>query len=168
MILYELMKVVTKKLLPVSILLLHNNVCIKFVTYKFCYSINNVCINCINCINIRRGGRPGDVQEGAESRPHCAGKLWTTITRYGGRYAKTLNPASQQGLCAVCGGNRSQRNDFGPAGCAVDHGEHIGHARRVWQRAYQVYMQVCKPAVRDWNVLWLQMHVSVSLSTLTA
>ncbi len=26
-------------------LLLYNNVCINFVTYKFCYRINNVCIN---------------------------------------------------------------------------------------------------------------------------
>jgi hypothetical protein len=31
--------------LHVSILLLYNNVCIIFVTYKFCYRINNVCIN---------------------------------------------------------------------------------------------------------------------------
>jgi hypothetical protein len=44
MILYELMKVVSKKL-HVSILLLYKNVCINFVTYKFCYRINNVCIN---------------------------------------------------------------------------------------------------------------------------
>jgi hypothetical protein len=29
-------------------------------------------------------------------------------------------------------------------------------------------MQVRKPAVRDWNVLWLKMHVPVSFSTLTA
>jgi hypothetical protein len=43
-ILYELMKAVSKKL-HVSILLLYNNVCINFVTYKFCYRINNVCIN---------------------------------------------------------------------------------------------------------------------------
>ena len=42
--LYELMKLVSKK--PhVSILLRYNNVCINFVTYKFCYRINNVCIN---------------------------------------------------------------------------------------------------------------------------
>ncbi len=34
-----------KKLLHVLILLLYNNVCINFVTYKFCYCINNVCIN---------------------------------------------------------------------------------------------------------------------------
>ena len=33
------------KKLHVSILLLYNNVCINFVTYKFCYRINNVCIN---------------------------------------------------------------------------------------------------------------------------
>ncbi len=45
MILYELMKVVSKKLLHVSILLLYNNVSINFVWYKFCYRINNVCIN---------------------------------------------------------------------------------------------------------------------------
>jgi hypothetical protein len=37
-------KVVSKKL-NVSILLLYKNVCINFVTYKFCYRINNVCIN---------------------------------------------------------------------------------------------------------------------------
>jgi hypothetical protein len=29
-------------------------------------------------------------------------------------------------------------------------------------------MQVCKSAVRNWNVLRLQMHVSVSFSTLAA
>ncbi len=34
-----------KKLLHVSILLLYNNVCINFVTYKFCYRINIVCMN---------------------------------------------------------------------------------------------------------------------------
>ncbi len=45
MILHELMKVVSKKLLHVSILLLYNNVCLNFVMYKFCYRINNVCIN---------------------------------------------------------------------------------------------------------------------------
>jgi hypothetical protein len=44
MILYELMLMVSKKL-HVSILLLYKNVCINFVTYKFCYCINNVCIN---------------------------------------------------------------------------------------------------------------------------
>ncbi len=44
MILYELMKVVLKKL-HVSFLLLYNSFCINFVTYKFCYRINNVCIN---------------------------------------------------------------------------------------------------------------------------
>ena len=33
------------KKLHVSTLLLYNNVCINFVTYKFCYRINNVCIN---------------------------------------------------------------------------------------------------------------------------
>jgi hypothetical protein len=33
------------KKLHVSSLLLYNNVCINFVTYKFCYRINNVCIN---------------------------------------------------------------------------------------------------------------------------
>ena len=38
----------------------------------------------------------------------------------------------------------------------------------MWQRAYQVYMQVCESAVRNWNVLRLQMHVSVSFSTLAA
>jgi hypothetical protein len=29
-------------------------------------------------------------------------------------------------------------------------------------------MQVRKSAVRDWDVLWLQMYVPVSFSTLTA
>jgi hypothetical protein len=38
----------------------------------------------------------------------------------------------------------------------------------VWQWTYQVYVQVRKSTVRDWNLLWLQMHVSVSFSTLTA
>ncbi len=104
---------------------------------------------------IRRGGRAGDVQEGAESRPHCAGKLRTTITGYGGGYAITLNPAYQQGLCAVCSGNRRQWDDFRPASCAVDRGEHVGHSRRLWQWTYQVYVQVRKSAVRDWDVFWL-------------
>jgi hypothetical protein len=44
MFLNELMLMVSKKQ-HVSILLLYNNVCINFVTYKFCYRINNVCIN---------------------------------------------------------------------------------------------------------------------------
>ncbi len=47
MILYELMIMVSKKL-HVSILLLYKNVCINFVTYKFCYRINNVCINFVS------------------------------------------------------------------------------------------------------------------------
>jgi hypothetical protein len=34
-----------KKTLHVSILLLYNNVCINFVAYKFCYRINNDCVN---------------------------------------------------------------------------------------------------------------------------
>ena len=34
-----------QKTTHVSILLLYNNVCINFDTYKFCYRINNVCIN---------------------------------------------------------------------------------------------------------------------------
>jgi hypothetical protein len=33
------------KKLHVSILSLYKNVCINFVTYKFCYRIKNVCIN---------------------------------------------------------------------------------------------------------------------------
>jgi hypothetical protein len=33
------------KKLHVSISFLYNNVCINFVTYKFCYRITNVCIN---------------------------------------------------------------------------------------------------------------------------
>jgi hypothetical protein len=37
----RIMKVVSKKLHG-SILLLYNNVCINFVTYKFCYGINFV------------------------------------------------------------------------------------------------------------------------------
>jgi hypothetical protein len=56
MILYELMKMVPIKKPHVSILLLYNNVCINFVTYKFCNRINKVCINFVTvqillCIN---------------------------------------------------------------------------------------------------------------------
>jgi hypothetical protein len=38
----------------------------------------------------------------------------------------------------------------------------------VRQWSHQVDVQVCKPAVRDWYVLWLQMYVVMSFPTLTA
>jgi hypothetical protein len=34
-----------KKTTCISFVTVYNNVCINFVTYKFCYRINNVCIN---------------------------------------------------------------------------------------------------------------------------
>jgi hypothetical protein len=36
-----------KKTTCIKFVILYNNVCINFVTYKFCYCMNNVCINSV-------------------------------------------------------------------------------------------------------------------------
>jgi hypothetical protein len=71
-----------------------------------------------------------------------------------------LNPAREEGSCAVGGGDTAERDGFWPAGGSVDDREKIGEARRLWKGSYQVDMDVLEAAVGNGDGCWRKMNVA--------
>ncbi len=90
-----------------------------------------------------------DGQDVAEGGPQAGGELRPSVGRDDRGDTEPLNPAREEGRCAVGSGDAAELDGFWPAGGAIDYREKIGEARRLWKGSYNVDMDVYG-GVRRW------------------
>jgi hypothetical protein len=71
-----------------------------------------------------------------------------------------LNPAGEEGGCAVGGGDAAERYSFRPACGPVNYREEVGETRRLWEGTHQIDMHVLKTTLRNGDGCWREMYVS--------
>lgn len=77
------------------------------------------------------------------------------------------NPMVNEGLGAISGGGRGERDGVGPAGGSVNDGEEICIVVGGGEGTNQVHMDVGKGDRWDWNMLRWSMGVAVGFGGLT-
>jgi hypothetical protein len=101
-----------------------------------------------------------DSQDGAEGGPQAGGELCPSVGCDDRGNTEPLNPAGEEGRCAVGGGDATERNCLWPACGPVDDGEKIGETRGLRKWPYQIDMDVFETAVRDGDGGWGEMDVA--------
>jgi hypothetical protein len=74
-----------------------------------------------------------------------------------------LNPAREEGGCAVGGRDTTERNGFWLACGPIHYREEVGETRRLRKGAHQIHMHVFKTAVRNGDDCRGEMYVAGNL-----
>ncbi len=71
-----------------------------------------------------------------------------------------MNPAGEEGGCAVGGGDATERYSLRPARGPVNYSEEVGKTRRLREGTHQIDMHVLKAALRNGDDFWSEMYMS--------
>jgi hypothetical protein len=112
------------------------------------------------------GSDVGHIEEGGKIGPKGGHKLGTTVGSYGTGNTKSGNPSGAKCISTGTGGRGRKWNSLDPACGLVNDGENVGMTLRGRKGAYEVNMNVGKPAGRNRNRSGWRRNVFVNLGSL--